>query len=252
MLILSRLLPARNKAFSENIGDNVFYPPSFSLYSNALRSTTATILGRYTDKWALDRVKLTGCVTDSMLKAVLFDLDGTLAHTDPIHFRVWQKVLEPYGLRFDHDFYKAHFSGRLNPDIVQELLPHLSAKAGQELSDYKEACFREAAAEHLQPMPGLLPLLNWLKQQDIAMAIVTNAPRANAEFMLQTLGLQTVFAPVIISDDLPRGKPDPLPYQEALKRLAVAPMKQLCLRILLQGSGRSSGWNSNGWHHHNS
>lgn len=158
-----------------------------------------------------------------MLKAILFDLDGTLAHTDPIHFQVWQKILAPYGLTFDHDFYKANFSGRLNPDIVKDLLPDLSVANGQDLSDHKEACFREAAAEQLHPLPGLLPLLDWLTQQKIAAAVVTNAPRANAEFMLSTLNLTETFEPIIISNDLPRGKPDPLPYQEALRQLGLTP-----------------------------
>jgi len=51
------------------------------------------------------------------------------------------------------------------------------------------------------------------------MAVVTNAPRDNAEFMLETLGLSNRFDPVILAGELARGKPDPLPYQEALKQL---------------------------------
>jgi HAD superfamily hydrolase (TIGR01509 family) len=158
-----------------------------------------------------------------MLKAILFDLDGTLANTDPIHFGIWQRVLRPHGITFDKPFYNAHFSGRLNPDIVSDLLPELTPQAGQSLSAYKEACFREAAADQLQPLPGLLPLLDWLKQRQLLSAVVTNAPRPNAEFMLKTLELMDTFDLIIISDDLPRGKPDPLPYQEALRRFSLTP-----------------------------
>jgi HAD superfamily hydrolase (TIGR01509 family) len=162
-----------------------------------------------------------------MLQAILFDLDGTLAHTDPIHFRVWQSVLAPYGIVFDQAFYRANFSGRLNPDIVRDLLPQLTAAEGERLSADKEAQFRIAAADQLQPLPGLLPLLDWLNQAQWRRAIVTNAPRVNAEFMLQTLQLTDGFDTVVISDDLPRGKPDPLPYQEALRRLQLAPDQAL-------------------------
>ncbi len=153
-----------------------------------------------------------------MLKAVLFDLDGTLTHTDPIHFRVWQSMLAPYDLTFDEAFYKTHFSGRLNVDILKDLLPALSPEESAQLSEAKETQFRVAAGQQLQPMPGLLPLLSWLQQQAWAYAVVTNAPRPNAEFMLRALNLWDTFEVVIIGDDLPQGKPSPLPYQTALER----------------------------------
>ena len=57
-----------------------------------------------------------------MLKAVLFDLDGTLADTDPLHLLAWREVLAPYGLKVDPAFYRERISGRLNPEIVRDLL----------------------------------------------------------------------------------------------------------------------------------
>lgn len=162
-----------------------------------------------------------------MLQAVLFDLDGTLANTDPIHFQVWQTLLAPYGMTVDQKFYDRFISGRLNPDIVRDLLPQLSADAGVAFSIQKEAQFRKMAAHQLQRMPGLTDLLHHIKQQGYATALVTNAPRANAEFMLKTLALNGVFQPVIIADDLPKGKPDPLPYQTALDQLGLSPEEAL-------------------------
>lgn len=162
-----------------------------------------------------------------MLKAVLFDLDGTLANTDPIHFQVWQTLLAPYGMTVDQEFYDRHISGRLNPDIVRDLLPQLSPAEGVTFSADKEAQFRTMAANQLQRMPGLSDFLHHIQQQDYATALVTNAPRSNAEFMLQTLALEGVFHPVIIADDLPKGKPDPIPYQTALNQLGLQPDEAL-------------------------
>ncbi|MGD1951437.1 MAG: HAD family hydrolase [Leptolyngbyaceae cyanobacterium] len=158
-----------------------------------------------------------------MLKAVLFDLDGTLANTDPIHFQLWQELLVPYGMTIDQEFYDRRISGRLNIDIVQDLLPQLSPDDGVVFSANKEARFRTIAADQLQRMPGLTDFLHHIKQHGYATALVTNAPRPNAEFMLKTLTLNGVFQPVIIADDLPKGKPDPLPYQTALDNLGIAP-----------------------------
>ena len=157
------------------------------------------------------------------MQAILFDLDGTLANTDPIHFLIWQRLLRDYGLEIDEPFYQQHISGRLNFDIVQDLLPQLSLQENEQFSLDKEARFREMAQGRLQPLPGLLPLIDWLKRRGMQSAVVTNAPRPNAEFMLQTLKLDQTFDVVIISGDLPVGKPDPLPYKEALRRLQLTP-----------------------------
>ncbi|HEY9761531.1 MAG TPA: HAD-IA family hydrolase [Trichocoleus sp.] len=156
-----------------------------------------------------------------MLKALLFDLDGTLANTDPIHQAVWQEVLQPYGYEVTESFYQQRISGRLNEDIVHDLLPQLFPEQEPQFSAAKEARFRELAAQRLAPLAGLLPLLHWGQQQKLAMAVVTNAPRDNAEFMLQTLTLSDRFEQVILAAELPRGKPDPLPYQEALRLLEI-------------------------------
>ena len=158
-----------------------------------------------------------------MLKAVLFDLDGTLANTDPIHFQVWQALLAPYGMTVDQTFYDRFISGRLNPDIVRDLLPQLSVEASVAFSSSKESQFRQMAASQLQRMSGLTDFLHAIEQREYAIGLVTNAPRPNAEFMLKTLALENVFQPIIIADDLPKGKPDPLPYQTALEQLGLLP-----------------------------
>ena len=157
-----------------------------------------------------------------MLKALLFDLDGTLVETDSLHFVIWQDFLRSYGIESDRAFYKAKISGRLNPDIVADLLPQLDAEAAADFIWRKEAEFRNRATS-LQPMPGLMQVLSWAEQQAIQIAVVSNAPRENALFALKALQLEARFAKIVLGDDLPRGKPDPLPYQEALRQLSVSP-----------------------------
>jgi HAD superfamily hydrolase (TIGR01509 family) len=158
-----------------------------------------------------------------MLKALLFDLDGTMVDSDPIHFQTWQEVLREYGIEIDSEFYRTRFSGKLNVQIIQDLLPHLSPEEGQELGDRKEAEFRKRAATLLTPLPGLLELVSWAQEQGLKQAVVTNAPKENAEFMLQVLGIRDTFAAVVIGDDLPKGKPDPLPYRVAMELLETLP-----------------------------
>ncbi|MBE9181487.1 HAD family phosphatase [Oculatella sp. LEGE 06141] len=156
-----------------------------------------------------------------MLQALLFDLDGTLANTDPIHYQTWKDVLKPYGIEIDRPFYDSRFSGRLNIDIVKNLLPQLSLEEGSALSRFKEAEFRNRATNALKPMPGLFDVMQWADEQGLKKAIVTNAPAENAVFLLQVLGLEHRFETVVLGDELPKGKPDPMPYQVALAELHV-------------------------------
>ncbi len=158
-----------------------------------------------------------------MLKAVFFDLDGTLANTDPIHLTVWKELLAPYGYEVDKAFFDQHISGRLNEYLVQDLLPQLSADEGKQLAIDKEAQFRVVAATQLERMPGFDELFNWVVGQGLRTAVVTNAPRENAEFVLQVLALADAFDYVLIAGDLPRSKPDPLPYQTALEKFDLEP-----------------------------
>lgn len=157
-----------------------------------------------------------------MLAAILYDLDGTIVNTDPLHYRVWQKLLQEYDIEIDEEFYKNRMSGRLNPQIVQDLMPELSKEAVQQFSALKEARFREVAGT-LTPLPGLLNTIAWATDCGLKQAVVTNAPRENADYMLKVLNLQTAFARVVVSEELGIAKPDPAPYQYILKEFDVNP-----------------------------
>ncbi len=157
-----------------------------------------------------------------MLKAVIFDLDGTLTDSDKVHFQVFQKIFAQHGIDLDRALYRQKISGRQNAAILADFLPDLSEAAVEAFSANKEATFRTAAHGNLTPLAGLLELIEQIKRQGLAIAVVTNAPPENAAFMLKELGLSDTFDPVVIGDRLPRGKPDPLPYQTALDQLSIS------------------------------
>lgn len=169
-----------------------------------------------------------------MLEALLFDLDGTLADTDPIHMRAWQEELADHDLHIDEDFYRANVSGRLNPNIVADLLPELDAHQADALIERKEARFRELA-DRLEPLPGLAEVMAWARSRHMALALVTNAPRQNAFFMLAALGLEAAFPTIVLGEDAPAGKPDPAPYRMALEQLGVQPAAGLAFEDSVSG-----------------
>ncbi|AIL62434.1 HAD family hydrolase [Pseudomonas alkylphenolica] len=153
-----------------------------------------------------------------MLEALLFDLDGTLTDTDKLHLLAMQQLLQEEGRVLTEAEFDAHVSGRANADLCRYLFPERSVAEHQVFADRKEARFR-ALSPTLQPTAGLVRLLEHAEQTGIGMAVVTNAPRANAVHMLNAMGLGERFKHVLVAEELPRAKPDPLPYLTGLQCL---------------------------------
>ncbi|MBN3922711.1 HAD family phosphatase [Nostoc sp. NMS4] len=157
-----------------------------------------------------------------MLSAILFDLDGTLVNTEPLHYKAWHETLISYGLEIDEEFYKTRMNGGLNSQVIASILPSLSSKEGQKLAEKKETRFHEFALE-LKPLDGLAKILRWSQKCGLKRAVVTNAPRQNAILTLKVLGLTNAFDTVILAEEAVAGKPDPAPYRLALHRLNISP-----------------------------
>lgn len=162
--------------------------------------------------------------------ALLFDLDGTLVHSDPIHFVVFRDIFAEHGVSLEWDEFTTEVVGRPNPEIFAHFLPEQAHRAA-ELADRKEAEFRSRLTGSFEPTPGILGLLDWAERSGAPFAVVTNAPRANAEAMLSASGLAARFEMVIAEGDAPQAKPDPAPYLLAMERLGVAPRPRSPSRI---------------------
>ncbi|GBG00289.1 hypothetical protein Rsub_12968 [Raphidocelis subcapitata] len=145
------------------------------------------------------------------LRGVLFDIDGTLTDSDPLHFLAFQEILAEAGFNggapIDEPFFRSRISGRHNPEIAADLFPGQTSK--------------------LERMPGLSEWIAWLRARGVRMAAVTNAPRANTEQMLGALGLEGEFEHVVLGEECARAKPHPDPYLRAMELLGVGPDESL-------------------------
>lgn len=172
-----------------------------------------------------------------LLAALLFDLDGTLVDTDALHFKAWNTVLARINRRIDMEYYRTRIMGAANDAIMRGLLPDSDPAEWPSYTDAKEANFRASVGE-LEPARGALDLIAWAESRNLKMAVVTNAPRPNAELMLGAIGLATRLPTLVIGDELARGKPDPLPYQTALDLIGATADESLAFED--SGSGVQS------------
>ena len=91
-------------------------------------------------------------------------------------FRYFKTFLLAINIAIDKTLYKEKISGRQNAAILADFLPELPKAEAEAFSDRKEATFRQLAKGQLTPLPGLLALLEQVKKQGLATAVVTNAP----------------------------------------------------------------------------
>jgi len=154
---------------------------------------------------------------ETMGRALLFDIDGTLANTDPLHLKAFNQVLGPHGHAFDHARFSRELQGFANISIGERFLPDETLERRAAILDEKEEVFRSLVAGQVEPLPGLMALLDRADDAGVPVVAVTNAPRLNAELLLSGLGITQRFKALVIGDELPYGKPHPLPYQEGLR-----------------------------------
>lgn len=154
---------------------------------------------------------------ETLGRALLFDIDGTLANTDPLHLRAFNQVLGPHGHVFDHARFSRELQGFANVSIGERFLPNETLERRAAILGEKEEAFRTLVAGQIEPLPGLMALLDRADNAGIPMVAVTNAPRLNAELLLSGLGITHRFKALVMGDELPHGKPHPLPYQEGLR-----------------------------------
>ncbi|KAL3497688.1 hypothetical protein ACH5RR_040420 [Cinchona calisaya] len=159
------------------------------------------------------------------LEAVLFDVDGTLCDSDPLHHHAFQVMLQEIGFNggvpINEEFFIQNIAGKHNDDIADTLFPG-DRERGLKFCDDKEALFRRLAKEQLKPIDGLYKLRKWIEDRGLRRAAVTNAPKPNAELMISLLGLSDFFEAVILGSDCEHPKPFPDPYLKALEVLQVS------------------------------
>jgi len=169
-----------------------------------------------------------------MKTALLFDLDGTLLDSDAEHLIAFQRVFAPHGIALDRSAYAANIMGASNDMIARLYLSHLPSDEQAATLAAKEEAYRAGLGD-LEPIAGAAALLDFADLRGFGRAVVTNAPRANAEKVLAALGIGERLPILVIGGELERSKPDPLPYLTALERTGALANRSVAFEDSLSG-----------------
>ena len=155
---------------------------------------------------------------------VVFDLDGTLTDNMACHAEAFAVFLERHGLPRLTMEMRQRIDGKRNAEIFPILFGRdVSPEETRQFEDEKEGAYRDLSRNRLQPIAGVLTLLERLEQKGIAVAVATSAPEKNVAHTLGAIGLADRLACVVRSDAVPRGKPHPDVFLYAARELGVAP-----------------------------
>jgi beta-phosphoglucomutase len=186
-------------------------------------------------------------ITDSMIKAVLFDLDGVLVSTDEYHYYSWKKLSEEEGFGFfDHEF-NHKFRGVARMECIEIITKasgkHYTPEQKQELAERKNRYFVESLSTVTTEvlLPGALSTLKELRKRGIKVAVASNS--RNAKTIIDQSQIKELLDTIVDGFDITNSKPDPEVFLLAAKNVDIPPAQCLVVEDAVAGieSARSAG-----------
>ena len=155
-----------------------------------------------------------------MLKAVIFDMDGVIVDSHPIHIRAWKRLLNSIGIVVEENDLDIVRDGRTKEEILRHFVPGLSARDICAYGELKDDLYREEAVE-LRLIRGVKRLLNELRRAGISTAVASSGSCWRVHQTLNNLRLRDYFAVVVTGSECVTGKSDSSIFVETAKRLQV-------------------------------
>ncbi|HQG13427.1 MAG TPA: HAD family phosphatase [bacterium] len=158
------------------------------------------------------------------IKALIFDFDGVITDTEPIHMNAWLSALESFGISFSENDYKNFYIGLNDRDFLYEIGRRNSVSFDDaqktELIKIKAAICMERLKSEIPLIPGVREFIEESSKKYM-LAICSGALRSEIGFILKKSGLFDYFCTIISAESVEKGKPDPEGYIKTLEDLRV-------------------------------
>jgi len=171
--------------------------------------------------------------------ALLFDFDGVLADSEPVHHSAWNQTLKPLGIQLDWDDYRKHFVGISDEIALRDRLG--IREGGEALVARKVELFRQGLATAQPFLPDTIKMLQEVCRS-YRLAVVSSSYRSEVEPPLVRGGIRPLFQMLICGDDVKNFKPSPEPYLLAAERMAARRLLVIEDSEAGVASGRAAGF----------
>jgi beta-phosphoglucomutase len=163
------------------------------------------------------------CYNQRMIEAVILDMDGVMVDTEHIQSKAFEEILEEHGITPEKNEHgTVHISGMTTPETWELLKKRHGFNANtDELTRKKRDVVISVIKNGIEPMPGLIHLLDDLSSHRIHIAVATSAQPERAHLALEMLGVVSYFEAIVTAADIKNGKPAPDPYLKAAQLLGI-------------------------------
>lgn len=162
-----------------------------------------------------------------MITALIFDFDGVIVDTEPLHYRAFQRMLEPDGAGFTWAAYVSDYIGYDDRDAFALAYRRqgrdLSAtEAAARIAGKAEVFVQLVAESGVACYPGIHRLVEDCRSHGVPIGLCSGALRSDIDAVLERVGLAAAFDVLVTAEDVAAGKPDPEGYRRTLASLRLA------------------------------
>lgn len=160
-----------------------------------------------------------------MIRAVLFDFDGVVVQSEPLHLRSFRELLAPFGVQISEERWYREFTGIGSTAILTALFRDFGIQEDVKTWVEKRKAHYQKLVQQgkLKTIPGARSFLRLLKKKGIRTAIVSGGHSTNIQLVLEKLKLSPFFDTIVSLEDVQNRKPHPEGFLLAAQRLGVKP-----------------------------
>ena len=172
----------------------------------------------------------------NQVRAVLWDMDGTLIDSEEFHWIAWRDTMQKEGIPITFQQFLTTFGQRNDAIIPQWLGTAATPERIKGIAAAKERLYRDLVRKHgMRPLPGVATWLDRLQEGGWLQAIASSAPWKNIDVILDALSATHLFQAIVSAEDVHHGKPDPEVFQVAAARLGVPPVSAIVVEDAVAG-----------------
>lgn len=165
-----------------------------------------------------------------MIKAIIFDMDGLMIDSEPLHYKAFNKVFNSFGKNLTEEENRERYIGIADADAAEDMVVRFNIPIlPNELIRKKEVLYRELLRSQVTPRPGLLKLLNELQQYSYRKAIASNSAISEIEIVINALKIVSFIDGYCSAAQVMKAKPAPDVFLLAAEKLGVHPHECLVL-----------------------